>query len=242
MCARARFGGEREETRCGAKRFPRCGRWRAARRKHFCHQTREEQTGDSRFGPGGKICSRQPPLFGCFLSPDRRSQRRDRDTPRHGPAFRFRPWLERSRFTVASRPPHPPSSPRRCVRRGVPPSRPTRPRKRELRPAAGPSSMAASSKGPARATTSPRLTAIPHRTRRPLSPPTRSSKPVAAAGHLASRRGPLRRARADRLRRAVRRPQRIRRRILLLRPRPLRRRGFRAEGCRERLGHRGERG
>ena len=126
--------GEREETRRGAKRFPRCGRFVFG---CICHPTRPRT--DPRFTvrSGRKNLFSGSRRFRCFLSPDRRSQRRDRDTPRHGPAFRFRPWLERSRFTAASRPPHPPSSPRRCVRRAVPPSRPTPPRKRELRPQQG---------------------------------------------------------------------------------------------------------
>ena len=211
-------------------------------------QLAKERTRDSRFGPGGKICSAAAAAFRVlFISRSPIAAPRQRHAaPRAGVPFPTMAGALTLHGGLAAAAPAKLASQVRASR-GAPVA-PDASAKTRIAPAAGPSSMAASCKGPARATTSPRLTAIPHRTRRPLSPPTRSSKPVAAAGHLASRRGPLRRARADRLRRAVRRKkkQRIfRRRILLLRPRPPRRRGFRAAsfGCRERrLGHRGERG
>ena len=166
--ARARFGGNERK-----RGVPRNALSEVRSLRFFgciCHPTRQRT--DPRFTvrSGRKnLFSGSRRFSGAFLSPDRRSQRRDRDTPRHGPAFRFRPWLERSRFTAASRPPHPPSSPRRCVRRAVPPSRPTPPRKREIAPRSRAVLDGRVLQGTRTSDDEPRLTAIPHRTRRPLS-------------------------------------------------------------------------
>ena len=239
--------GEREETRRSAKRFPRCGRSVFG---CICHPTRQEQTRDSRFGPGGKICSAAAAAFRVlFISRSPIAAPRQRHAaPRAGVPFPTMAGALTLHGGLAAAAPAKLASQVRASR-GAPVA-PDASAKTRIAPAARAVLDGRVLQGTRTSDDEPPADRDPHRTRRPLSPPTRSSKPVAAAGHLASRRGPLRRARADRLRRAVRRKkkQRIfRRRILLLRPRPRppRRRGFRAAsfGCRERrLGHRGERG